>query len=195
MSHIIFIAGAGQDKTAWASLASTLSNAWTTHLFSSADLSSPFSVQDSADSLNRYMAERNIDFATICGLSLGAMIGTEFAIHYPERVRSLILCGSQVRPNKALMSLQSSIMRLFPEKLLGLPSGLTKSQLLDLLHESSRIDLTDSLGSIKTPTLAVCGAQDRPNLPASRYLAKHIANANLQIIQKSGTSNQHPQQS
>lgn len=185
MAHIIFIAGAGQDKTAWDGVAALLTDEHVVHTFTSTDLTPPdtsFSIRACADELNRYMTENNIKRALVCGLSLGAMIATDFTIRYPQKVAALVLCGSQVHPNPLLMSLQSGIMKALPEKLLGLPPSLTKKQLLAILRESVKVDFRDSVHSIKSPTLVVCGAKDTPNLSASRYLAKHISGAILHII-------------
>ena len=185
MTHIIFIAGAGQNKTAWDSVATTLPSDFTVHTFAATDLVSSgadFSMSSCAQGLNAYMTENDIEQAVLCGLSLGAMICTEFAITHPDKVTSLVLCGSQVHPNPFLMSLQNGIMRLLPEKMLGLPPELTKQQLLAILRASASVDFRESVKNIKAPTLVICGAKDKPNLPAANYLAERIPNATLHII-------------
>jgi len=189
MTHIIFVAGAGQNKAAWDGVAATLPSGFSVHTFAATDLvpsGADFSMQSCAEGLNAYMSENDIEQAVLCGLSLGAMICTEFAITYPEKVTALVLCGSQVRPNPFLMSLQNGIMKLLPEKLLGLPPELTKPQLLGILRASASVDFRESVKSINAPTLVVCGANDKPNLPAAQYLAKHIATAKLHIIPNAG---------
>lgn len=40
------------------------------------------------------------------------MVATQFAIDHPSRVGSLVLSGSQVAPNPALMAVQRTIIRL-----------------------------------------------------------------------------------
>ena len=185
MTHIIFIAGAGQNKTAWDGVATTLPSDFTVHTFAATDLVSSgadFSMSSCAQGLNAYMTENDIEQAVLCGLSLGAMICTEFAITHPDKVTSLVLCGSQVHPNPFLMSLQNGIMRLLPEKMLGLPPELTKQQLLAILRASASVDFRESVKNIKAPTLVICGAKDKPNLPAANYLAERIPNATLHII-------------
>ena len=189
MTHIIFIAGAGQNKTAWEGVAGMLPSGFTPHTFAATDLvpsGTDFSMQSCAQGLNAYMAENNIEQAVLCGLSLGAMICTEFAITYYEKVTALVLCGSQVRPNPLLMLLQNGIMKLLPEKLLGLPPELTKQQLLAILRASASVDFRESVKNINIPTLVVCGAKDKPNLPAANYLAEHIPTATLRIIPNAG---------
>lgn len=189
MKHIVFIAGAGQDKTAWDDVIATLPGDFTAHKFAATDFvtsHSTFSITSCANRLYNYMTENHIDQAVLCGLSLGAMIATEFTTRYPERVELLVLCGSQVHPNSFLMLLQSGIIKLFPEKLLGLPPKLTKGQLLDILRASANVDFRESVKRIDAPTLIVCGAKDKPNLPAAEYLAKHIPTATLRIIPNAG---------
>ena len=189
MTHIIFIAGAGQNKKAWDAVTATLPSDFTVHTFAATGLvpsGAAFSMQSCAEGLNAYMSENNIEQAVFCGLSLGAMICTEFAITHPEKVTSLVLCGSQVHPNPFLMSLQNGIMRLLPEKMLGLPPELTKQQLLAILQVSASVDFRVSVTSISVPTLVICGAKDKPNFPAANYLAKHIPNATLHIIPNAG---------
>lgn len=189
MTHIIFIAGAGQNKTAWDDVAATLPSHFVTHTFAVSDLlpsADTFSIQSCAEALNGYMSEHNIQQVVICGLSVGAMICTAFAIAHPEKVISLVLCGSQVRPNPFLMSTQIGVMKFLPKKLLGLPRGLTKQQLLAILRAAAGVDTRESVKNIKAPTLVICGAKDRANLPASRYLAEHIPTATLSIIPNAG---------
>jgi pimeloyl-ACP methyl ester carboxylesterase len=189
MTHIIFIAGAGQNKTAWDGVATTLPSDFTVHTFAATDLVSSgadFSMSSCAQGLKAYMTENDTEQAVLCGLSLGAMICTEFAITHPDKVTSLVLCGSQVHPNPFLMSLQNGIMRLLPEKMLGLPPELTKQQLLAILRASASVDFRESVKNIKAPTLVICGAKDKPNLPAANYLAERIPNATLHIIPNAG---------
>lgn len=187
--HIIFIAGAGQSKKAWDKVTVGMHRSYTTHTFAATDLLPPgakFSIKSCTNRLYDYMAQNSIKRATLCGLSLGAMIATDFTVHHPQQVKQLVLCGSQVKPNSFLMLLQTGIMRLLSERLLGLPPELTKRQLLDILHESSKVDFSEDLSRIKVPTLVVCGSGDRLNLSASKYLAEHIDDVRLRIISDSG---------
>ena len=56
-------------------------------------------LQTASDAVLTDLQDRGIDRMHLCGLSLGAMIATRFAIDHPQRVASLILSGSQVHPN------------------------------------------------------------------------------------------------
>lgn len=72
-----------------------------------------FSLSAAATAVRDELDRRGVERAHLCGLSLGGMVATRFAIDYPDhRVSSLVLSGSQVRPNPALMRVQNAIMRL-----------------------------------------------------------------------------------
>lgn len=62
-----------------------------------------YSIKDMADDLAAVMRAAEIERARIFGISMGGMIAQEFALNYPERVRSLVLgCtnfgGREVKP-------------------------------------------------------------------------------------------------
>jgi 3-oxoadipate enol-lactonase len=53
---------------------------------------------------------------------------------------------------------------------------------VDAQRELARLDLRPLLGHVTTPTLVLCGADDRPNVPLSRELAAGIPRAELRVI-------------
>ncbi|WP_200328949.1 alpha/beta fold hydrolase [Leucobacter sp. L43] len=149
------------------------------------DGSADFSLTDAAGDVAAELDRRGIERAHICGLSLGAMIAIRFAIDYPNRVSSLVLSGAQVRPNPALMALQSAIMRVLPSRLVA-PPGMSKPRMRAVLRSIARADLREELSRITAPTLVLCGLRDRPNLPAARELAAGITDAKLQLVPDAG---------
>ena len=120
----------------------------------------------------------------------------------PEMVASLILSGGQVHPGRACMAAQRAIVRLLPERAITgsmLPEvqkrhpelqadvrvfadQLSKRGILMAMRALSRSDFRRLLPGIGVPTLVVCGAKDRANLPACRLMAAAIPHADLQII-------------
>lgn len=92
-----------------------------------------FTIAGAARALRVLLDERDVERAHLCGLSLGAMTATQFALDFPERIASLVLSGSQVRPHPALMGIQRTIVRMLPE---SVASGmhLTKAQWLGALR-------------------------------------------------------------
>ncbi len=121
----------------------------------------------------------------LCGLSLGAMIAVQIAIEYPERVASLVLSGGQVHPPRALMMLQSALIRVLPTRLVA-GDGTSKQRMLAVLAEVANIDFRPHLSRIQVPTLVLCGSKDIANLPAARALQAGIPNARLRIIAGGG---------
>lgn len=144
-----------------------------------------FSLAAAAAAVQDELDRRGIGRAHLCGLSLGGVVATRFAINYPERVASLVLSGSQVRPNRVLMTLQSVIMRALPARVVSQP-GMSKQRLLDVLRAVGATDFRGELIRISAPTLVMCGMKDRPNLPAARELAAGIVGAELQLVPGAG---------
>ena len=138
-------------------------------------------LQTASDAVLTDLQDRGIDRMHLCGLSLGAMIATRFAIDHPQRVASLILSGSQVHPNAVLMRLQNAVIRVLPSRLV-VPEGMSKKTMLALLRGIATVDFRPELPKIGAPTLVLCGARDRPNLAAARELAGGIPGAELHIV-------------
>ena len=57
-----------------------------------------------------------------------------------------------------------------------------KPTFVGALRELADVDLRPRLGQVAVPTLVICGADDRPNIPLSRDLAAGIPGAELQIV-------------
>ncbi|WP_139820862.1 alpha/beta fold hydrolase [Krasilnikoviella flava] len=154
----------------------------------------PFTVQGAARSLVDDLDARNLDRVHLCGLSLGAMTATQLALDHPDRVASLVLSGTQVRPNPVLMAVQRGVIRLLPERVAA-GMGLTKADWLAVLRSISRVDTVPRLREIHVPTLVLCGSRDVANLPAARRLAHEVPGARLQVVPGAGHpwNEQHPE--
>lgn len=144
-----------------------------------------FSLERAVAAVDDEIASRTVDAVHLCGLSLGAVIATAYAAQHPDRVASLVLSGGQVHPNPALMSIQSALMRRLPARFVTAP-GMSKPTLLKALAVMGKVDLRDDLARITAPTLVMCGAKDRANLPAARALAAGIPRAELAIVAGAG---------
>ena len=121
----------------------------------------------------------------VCGLSLGAMVATQLAADFPERVRRLVLIAGQVKPPKTVMRVQSAMMRMIPASRFA-DSGVSKDRLLRMLEAAREVDLTEALPRITAPTLVLVGSKDKANLPGARALADGIAGAQLLVVAGSG---------
>ncbi|MDO5645452.1 MAG: alpha/beta fold hydrolase [Dermabacter sp.] len=145
----------------------------------------PFTLAASAEALATELDRRQIRRAHLCGLSLGAMLALQFAMRRPDRITSLTLAAPQAKPPRALMAVQSGILRLIPARFL--PAGSPpKPLLLEVLADAARTDLTPDLASIHAPTLVLCGQKDRANLPAARRIAHAISGARLHVLEGAG---------
>lgn len=149
------------------------------------DEEGPFGLARSAERVVGELDRRGIRCAHLCGLSLGAMIAFRIAVDRPERVRSLTLAAGQVRPPRALMAIQSGVMRVLPERAVA-SGGASKERMLAVLREVARVDSTAELAAVRAPTLVVCGSRDRANLPAARTFAAGIPGAALAVVPDAG---------
>lgn len=144
-------------------------------------VASEFSLEGAATLVVNELDRLGIEQAHVCGLSLGAMIALQVALDHPERVRSLALAAGQVKPPRALMAVQSAVMRLLPSSVFE-RQGAAKEVMLPVLRAVGRVDFSALLASVSVPTLVLCGSKDRPNLPAARRLAQGIRGAQLHVI-------------
>ena len=144
-----------------------------------------FSLRAAATAVREELDRLGVERAHLVGLSLGGMVATRFAIDSPARVTSLVLSGSQVHPNPALMRVQNAIMRLLPARVVAQP-GMSKQRMLAVLRAVGETDFRGELARVTAPTLVLCGLKDRPNLPAAKELAAGIPGAELQLVPGAG---------
>lgn len=114
----------------------------------------------------------------ICGLSLGAVLALDYAIHHKEKVDSLILIGAQYKTPALLIDFQNLIFRCMPEKAFS-DMGLSKQDMIRLCHSMRSLDFTSGLRKVNCPVKILCGEKDRANLKASRQLCKFLPQAEL----------------
>ncbi|MDO4716851.1 MAG: alpha/beta fold hydrolase [Propionibacteriaceae bacterium] len=186
---VVFLTGLGQDASAWQPIADGLQRGWMGRCFAVNDLvaeDQPFTMAAAVEGLHAQINRLEIGEAVLCGLSLGSMIATSYAIAYPGRVQGLVLAASQVRANPLLMLAERAAVRLLPGSLLGLPEGLTKERLREILAVVGPIDYHSSLDDITAPTLALCGTRDKANLAAARTIAAGVPGARLELIEGAG---------
>lgn len=182
----VFLEGAGQRPTVWdpviARLPAGFEGLRPGIRGLSVDVHGPFSVDGAVAGLLEFLDEHSLQRAVVCGLSLGALVATQFAAQHPTRVSGLILSAAQVRPNRALMAAQNAVVRSLPARVFAGADGIGKRKLLEVLTSATRSDLRPLLPIIDTPTLVLCGARDLVNLHAARAVARRIPEAELRIV-------------
>lgn len=179
---VLFLHGLGETPQAWNGVINEFESieALTPTVFDQPS-GTPWSLHERTDEL---AASLN-DPVDVVGLSLGAVMGLDLAIRHPHMVRSLFLSAPQARPPRALMRIQSVLMRVLPERLVC-PPQISKQQVLDILRQVSAIDFEPELGNITVPTTIACGSKDRANLPAARTISQQIPPARLIVVPDAG---------
>lgn len=179
---VLFLHGLGETPQAWNGVINEFESidALTPTVFDQPS-GTPWSLHERTDEL---AASLN-DPVDVVGLSLGAVMGLDLAIRHPHVVRSLFLSAPQAHPPKALMRIQSILMRVLPERLVC-PPQISKQQLLEILRQISAIDFEPELGNIAVPTTIACGSKDRANLPAARTISQQIPHARLIVVPDAG---------
>lgn len=56
----------------------------------------PYTLRDVADDCGRLLDDRGVERCILLGMSMGGFMATEFLRHHADRVRALVLVGSQV---------------------------------------------------------------------------------------------------
>jgi 3-oxoadipate enol-lactonase len=171
----------------------------------------PYAISDLGDDLLALMDRLEIERASLCGVSIGAMTSIWVAANAPERVQRLVLCCTSARfgPEAAdIYRARASTVREhtvdavadgalerwftpgFREAQLELMAHIRKG-LTDTSSEGyagccealAALDLHPLLGSISAPTLVIAGSEDPATPPDhGRAIAGGVAGARFELI-------------
>ncbi|WNC13731.1 alpha/beta hydrolase [Brevibacillus brevis] len=151
----------------------------------------------------------------LLGHSMGSTLAMEFCAKYPEYVEALILAastrGGRTNPEtneRKLKNRLHNVENLPPQELAELrtPDMFSPYAAPEIIAEAKRImsmvrppgyrsvayslyhaDQTELLGSIKLPTMLICGEDDKVTpVPESRIVAEKIEGATLHLIPRAG---------
>jgi len=146
------------------------------------------SIDEYAHALAELLANEAIEDVSIVGLSLGGMIAQAFGLHYPQRVRSLVLSNTSARTPAEMKDVWArrkddafthgmqaqvapTIERWFTPQFRQ-KAPLHVERIASLIRETScegyvaaieairGLDLLDRLGTLDMPALVVGGRQD-----------------------------------
>jgi 3-oxoadipate enol-lactonase len=164
-----------------------------------------------ASDLASLLDHLTIRHAALVGLSIGGMIGQQFALTYPEKLWGLVLCSTgSVTDDKAKVILEERIGKVRAEGLRGQVASTlnrwftnrfveeapnTMQWVSDLILSTSSegyteccralqgLDLTTQLARIRTRTLLVPGGED-PAFPekSSRLIQDQIPRSELTVL-------------
>lgn len=120
-----------------------------------------------------------------CGLSLGAVLALNYAIDFPQRVKSLILIAPQYNMPKFLLKVQNALFKFMPKSQFE-DIGLTKKDFITLTNSMADMDFTSGLENISCPVLVLCGEKDNVNKKAAIKIAEKLSRAKFSTIENSG---------
>ena len=112
---------------------------------------------------------------TLClvGLSLGGILAMQYSMEHSEKVKSLVLIGTQYKMPRRLLKLQNILFHLMPDSEFS-KIGFQKSDFISLCKSMMDLDFSHQLKDIRCKVLVVCGEKDRANRSASMQLAELI---------------------
>jgi 3-oxoadipate enol-lactonase len=203
VSTIVFVHALGSSSGAWAPQVRGLSDrhrVLAVDLPGHGDAAGPFTLTRAVERVRAAIDEAD-DRAHVVGISGGAVVALLTYLEHSTRVSSLVLSGGFAHAPR-WGAVQRALASMTPEPLLarmlrGAYSGgrpehahaaeedfrrCGKRTYTAGLAELNDIDLRSRLGRVAVPTLVLCGAKDRANIPLSKELAAGIPSAELRLI-------------
>jgi pimeloyl-ACP methyl ester carboxylesterase len=105
---LVLVMGIGYDSSIWKlHQADALARHFRVVMFDNRDsgcssrATGPYTIADMADDVAGLLDTLAIERAHLLGLSMGSMIGQEFALRHPDRLDRLVLCGSGAAPARS----------------------------------------------------------------------------------------------
>ncbi len=166
------------------------------------------SIEEYADDVIKFMKELKLRAAVMVGISMGSAVALTLALKFPKKVLGLCLLGSGSRMPVAKEILETagspnsfeSAVDMINENCFNpdAPQNLkqlSKQNMMEIrppvllgdLLACNEFDVFDKLNNINTPTLIVCGIEDKM-MPVknSELLQKGIVNSQLHIVKAAG---------
>ncbi len=164
------------------------------------------SVEEYRDEVYETLDRLNVGRYYVAGHSLGGAVTMSLALAYPDVMRGIVLIGTGAR----LRVLPQILQRIKRDKentvhdivTLAFSKDAAPAMKKDDFDETmkcgadviyrdfracDRFDIMDSVGSLKTPTLIVCGSNDSLTPPKySRYLNRAIQGSRLVLVPYAG---------
>ncbi len=216
---LLFSNSLGTDLRIWDAVAAGLSDRFQVVLYDKRGHGltdapePPYSARGLAGDVVGLLDALQIDHAVVCGVSVGGIIAQALALHYPERVRALILCDTGARIGTVeswqqriemvraggLQSLVGMTMERWfskgfhercPADIRGYANMLLATNMQGYIGTCGALrdaDFRSDLSRVKHPTLVVVGAEDIATPPGlGRELAGLIPGAQFSIVDGAG---------
>ena len=143
-----------------------------------------FTIRQFAEDLLGFMDKHQIDKANLLGFSDGGNIAMVFAIHYPERVDSLILNGANLNAKGVKWTVQLPIelgyriAKIFSGKS---EAAKQNTEMLGLMVNDPNVEV-EELSRITARTLVIAGTKDMIKDEHTRLIAEHIPKSRLALV-------------
>ena len=121
----------------------------------------------------------------LCGISLGGILALNFALDFPQKLKTLVLIGTPYKIPKAAFGLQNIVFRFLPKSIFD-AMAFDKKDTFALGSTMKNLDFSDAVKNIQCPTLILCGEKDSANMKSAQYLSQNIHGAKLKIIENTG---------
>ena len=121
----------------------------------------------------------------LVGLSLGGIIAMNYALDFPEKVKTLVVIGTPHKIPKVAFEIQNVIFRFFPKSVFK-EMAFDKKDTFALGNSIKKLEIADRMQEIKCPVLVICGEKDCANKKSAYYFSENIENVALCIIEKTG---------
>ena len=186
MATKIFVHGSGHKATSWEKTISYMTN---NEDIVCPNLSSILEGKEASyenlySSFVKYCNEFD-GLIHLCGLSLGGILALNFALDFPQKVKTLVLIGTPYKVPKVAFSFQNIIFRFLPKSIFE-TMAFDKKNTFALGDTMKNLDFSDRVKNIKCPTLILCGKKDSANMKSADYLSQSIRSAELKIIENTG---------
>lgn len=107
----------------------------------------------------------------LVGLSLGGIIAMNYALDFPEKVKTLVVIGTPHKIPKVAFEIQNVIFRFFPKSVFK-EMAFDKKDTFALGNSIKKLEIADRIQEIKCPVLVICGEKDRANKKSAYYFQK-----------------------
>ena len=186
MATKIFVHGSGHKATSWEKTISYMTN---NEDIVCPNLSSILEGKEASyenlySSFVKYCNEFDGQIH-LCGLSLGGILALNFALDFPQKVKTLVLIGTPYKVPKVAFSFQNIIFRFLPKSIFE-TMAFDKKNTFALGDTMKNLDFSERVKNIKCPTLILCGKKDSANMKSADYLSQSIRSAELKIIENTG---------
>lgn len=166
----------------------------------------PYAFEDLGGDLVELLDRLELDRVSLCGLSLGGMLGMWAAVHVPERIDRLVLCctsaklgtpeswrerAATVRSEGVAAVADAALERWFTPSCRPEVVARFREMLVATPREGyagcceaiAGLDVRERLGSVVAPTLVLAGAEDPATPPEhAELIASLIPGARVVVL-------------